>query len=442
MTTDCRRCVGWLPVLAALLVLPYSQTLLAAGAGIDGTYVHVRDSDGTTPKPNAMVSITLKPGKTGEISMRAVQPGETVTDSGSYSVSGNAITLRFREMEWQAQRQAFSFDGCALVLPFKALSATSGPGSSTWLKQAPGCEGKTAATSTPALAATGAQKPGYAATDAGVATAPKEPKTPAAARATPASVPKSTKPPCDCTYADCVKAMIEHKRQMKAVYERLTSKYAKFYTAVGDDGTRTPMETVDSAVWAKSKEGGVAGFLDVVERLNIFVKDASDQTDKVGAPPACGIDPNQNLSMWTHAINCETHYSPAVEAALPCNDLWNSAVRHEALHSARCEARKTAGEKHGRVYITPYGLAREEMAAYDQEIGELTALYNRIEHCKYTCRSDGRKYATPQACREHCRNGLARAFTAANSCMVPDGPDGKPPPIAAPGRPVRVVPAR
>jgi hypothetical protein len=32
----------------------------------------------------------------------------------------------------------------------------------------------------------------------------------------------------DCTYAPCVKDMIEHKRQMKSVYERLADKHAKF----------------------------------------------------------------------------------------------------------------------------------------------------------------------------------------------------------------------
>jgi hypothetical protein len=204
------------------------------------------------------------------------------------------------------------------------------------------------------------------------------------------------------------------------------------------------METVDTIDLAKNKEGGAAGLLDVMKRLNILMEDAAVETAKVGAPPACGIDPRQKgLEMWTHPIDCETHLSAALKAALPCQELWDSAESHENFHSAECGKRETTGKKGGRKYVTPYGQAREEMAAYDQEIAELTALHSRIERCKYTCRTDGRRYATPAECRKHCPSGLgARAFTGANSCMVPDGPDGKPPPILPPGRPVPVLPAR
>jgi len=69
--------------------------------------------------------------------MEAVQPGETVTDTGTFSVSGGNITINFKELEWKAAGQPFQLDGCNLTLPFKALGGSEGPGTSAWLKRVP-----------------------------------------------------------------------------------------------------------------------------------------------------------------------------------------------------------------------------------------------------------------------------------------------------------------
>ena len=124
--------------LVALLAL-----VLAGGTaraqGLDGTFVLVGDSDGSKPKPNAAVIMTFRGDLRGSLSMAAQQPGETVTDSGTFSTGAGRITIKFKEMEWEASGQPYQFDGCTLTLPFKALNLTPGPGTSTWLKRDPRC---------------------------------------------------------------------------------------------------------------------------------------------------------------------------------------------------------------------------------------------------------------------------------------------------------------
>jgi hypothetical protein len=108
-------------------------------AVIEGTYLLVKDSDGTAPKNAAVVTISFKGSNAGTVSMAAVQPGETVTDTGTFSVIGSNITIKFKEMEWEAAGQPFQLDGCNLTLPFKALGGSKGPGTSTWMKKSPSC---------------------------------------------------------------------------------------------------------------------------------------------------------------------------------------------------------------------------------------------------------------------------------------------------------------
>jgi len=122
--------------VAAALVMTWS--MLAGAQPIDGVFVHVRDSDGTVPKQHATVTLTFQ---AGALRMAAVQPGETVTDTGTYSVHNRLITIRFREMEWEATRQPFDLTGCILTLPFKALGGSPGPGTSVWRRQSAECAG-------------------------------------------------------------------------------------------------------------------------------------------------------------------------------------------------------------------------------------------------------------------------------------------------------------
>jgi hypothetical protein len=125
----------WIALLASVL-----GAMAPAAQGLEGTFLLLRDSDGSKPKPDATVTLTFGGGTRGPLSMSAVQPGETVTDTGSFSAAGGRITITFKEMEWEAKGQPYQFDGCTLTLPFKALNLTPGAGTSTWVKRDPKCQ--------------------------------------------------------------------------------------------------------------------------------------------------------------------------------------------------------------------------------------------------------------------------------------------------------------
>jgi tetratricopeptide (TPR) repeat protein len=108
-----------------LLTLLVSVSLLAQN--ISGKYILVKDSDGKTPKGGAEISITFSPGK---FSLKAAMPGQTVTDNGTWKVTGSTMTISFKEMEQGTKTGSYSLSNGTLTLPFMML--TNGKGSSTW----------------------------------------------------------------------------------------------------------------------------------------------------------------------------------------------------------------------------------------------------------------------------------------------------------------------
>lgn len=118
---------------AALLLL----TLLpgfapaAAPAFPQGTWRLFKDSDGKTPRSGATIELTFN---NGNFTLKAVQEGETVTDTGTYRVNGSKVTFNFKEMEQGTKTGSWAASPDSLVLPFLMLS--NGPGVSTWMTPA------------------------------------------------------------------------------------------------------------------------------------------------------------------------------------------------------------------------------------------------------------------------------------------------------------------
>lgn len=92
-----------------------------------GKYILVKDSDGKTPRGGAEISMTFTPGK---FSLKAAMPGQTVTDNGTWKITGSTMTITFKEMEQGTKTGAWSLANSTLTLPFMMLS--NGKGSSVW----------------------------------------------------------------------------------------------------------------------------------------------------------------------------------------------------------------------------------------------------------------------------------------------------------------------
>jgi hypothetical protein len=122
-----RHALPWLLALAAMLLV---ATGFAAPLP-NGTWRHFKDSDGKVPKSGAVVEITFG---AGTFTFKAVQPGETIEDRGSFKVDGRTITLEFRELEKGKQSGAYSVSTDTMVLPFTMLGDARGW--SIWMRPA------------------------------------------------------------------------------------------------------------------------------------------------------------------------------------------------------------------------------------------------------------------------------------------------------------------
>jgi|GEM_PF-1024979 len=113
-------------VFVALLAMVAAVAIWAEG--IEGAYELVKDSGGAVPKAGAVVRLTFRGD--GTFLLKAVQPGETVTDRGTYTLSGSRITMTFEELDLGRQSGPYVLSGTTLTLPFQMLGG--GKGSSTW----------------------------------------------------------------------------------------------------------------------------------------------------------------------------------------------------------------------------------------------------------------------------------------------------------------------
>jgi hypothetical protein len=113
-----------------LIVALLFAGLVTDAQTLQGKYTLVKDSDGKSPKNQAVISLTFAPGT---FKLKAAMPGQTVEDNGTYKITGNNITIIFKEMEQGKQTGPFTNVDGTLTLPFKMLSNEKG--SSTWQKE-------------------------------------------------------------------------------------------------------------------------------------------------------------------------------------------------------------------------------------------------------------------------------------------------------------------
>jgi hypothetical protein len=135
------RCCRGALILCALAI---GSIAPAWAQEIAGTYVLLGDSDGTSPRTGAKLELTFSGGASGSVKLVAVRPGENYRDTGAYSIANRQITIHFKEVDWAANHQPYTLDGCRLTLPFMAVSAATGPGTSAWQREDPQCTGQPA----------------------------------------------------------------------------------------------------------------------------------------------------------------------------------------------------------------------------------------------------------------------------------------------------------
>jgi len=114
---------AWL-ALPVMLSLPLGP--LAAQQGtLEGAYRFVQDQpSGTAPSEGAEVLLSF--GPRGQLDITLQRPGEVVTDTGTYRVNGERISLELPAVGTKAQDGAWRLQDDLLTLPFQLFSDEAG----------------------------------------------------------------------------------------------------------------------------------------------------------------------------------------------------------------------------------------------------------------------------------------------------------------------------
>ncbi len=99
-----------------------------ASSSLYGSYDLVSESSGWHPAAKARVVLNFIPP--GTVALRATRPGESLTDVGTFSVSGSSMTLKLPETGKAAVGASYAYDGKTLTLPIQIFSDS--PGTSVW----------------------------------------------------------------------------------------------------------------------------------------------------------------------------------------------------------------------------------------------------------------------------------------------------------------------
>jgi len=378
-------------IIVPLSFVVFSSMLCAvSAASLKGTYTLVGDSDGTTLKKGAVVTITFKGANSGTVSMKGVQPGETVVDSGTFSVSGSIITIQFKELEWQAEKQPFRLDDCTLVLPFKALGFTEGPGTSTWIRKDPACS-QDMGTKRQALSgpSAGADSDKQAASEGG------EPG--------PLAGLEGKESCAQCKYIPCIKSLIAQKEAMVKALKTIAGE--RDWGNL-EDAPQEGRDYVDIATMSKEAQDDAANTSNA-ER-GALISDLSGRIDPeliANVKKNCPFSADGVLMMQTNSTYCNIDQQSVDSAikAIPCDEIARFMYYHESYHFTQCRERLT---KKMVGVLTARGEASEDAAAYTLEIQQLKDLLAQASKSSkggcWRCGKTQVVYPTAPECNDKC----------------------------------------
>jgi len=115
-------------ILFLLAILAFVSQAEVKSQSIKGKYRFLADSDGKEASAKAIITLQFLDNT---FKLKAEQPGNVVTDEGTYQVSGSKITITFKTMEQGKKTGNFTLQNGTLMLPFKMLNNAAG--NSAWL---------------------------------------------------------------------------------------------------------------------------------------------------------------------------------------------------------------------------------------------------------------------------------------------------------------------
>ena len=105
-------------ILFLITVILLANQIEIKSQSIKGKYRFTTDSDGKEASAKSIITLQFLDNT---FKLRAEQPGNIVTDEGTYQVAGNKITITFKTMEQGKKSGSFTFQNGSLTLPFLSL---------------------------------------------------------------------------------------------------------------------------------------------------------------------------------------------------------------------------------------------------------------------------------------------------------------------------------
>ncbi len=285
-------------------------------------------------------------------------------------------------------------------MPFKALSGSPGPGSSTWLKKDPACDRQQFSSKSQALTTSTkkAATPPAKSDSKKDTTGEGKPDKPGASGGG-----QDAKESCEqCKYVKCIKSLIKEKEAIiqaikKVAAERNWGNIEKQGTDYIDLGELPSQEDRLEAIQANDDDKKTL-WSDILAKIPSQIE--SDVKDN------CKFAGSGVLEIHTDPLSCKIDEASkkSMDQAVPCKELSEYAYIHETYHASRCLERLRTKKV---LLLTVWGEAKEELAAYGQEIQLLRVLLKKAEaKCRWLCRCDQQKYETAQDCTNNCHAHL------------------------------------
>ncbi len=331
--------------LPLVFVLFFSMPCVVLAASLNGTYTLVGDSDATTLKKGAVVTITFKGASSGTLSMKAVQPGETVV----------------------------------------------GTGTSTWIRKDPACSRDIAT-----------QKQALSDPSAGTAASSDE-KAPSKGGDPGPLAGLEGKESCEqCKYIPCIKSLIEQKEAFVKALKAIAAE--RGWGSLGD-AQQEGRDYADIAPMSRQASDDTVNTLN--EERGALLSDLRRHIDpermtrvKKDCPFSGG-----GVIMMTDSTFCNIDQQSVDSAikAIPCAEIARYMYDHESYHFTQCLERL---RKKMVAILTARGEAREDAAAYTQETRQLKDLLARASRSSkggcWRCGKTQVVYPSAKECDQKC----------------------------------------
>jgi hypothetical protein len=90
-----------------ILFLCLTMNLFSQSKITDGTYLFLRDNDGSEPREDAKITLQFTSGK---LYLLAVMPEETVEDYGKYTLTNGKLSIVFDSFEFGCTKADFTYE--------------------------------------------------------------------------------------------------------------------------------------------------------------------------------------------------------------------------------------------------------------------------------------------------------------------------------------------